>query len=485
MRRFALASVLAVAVLAGCTEQPAPDASVPGLGPSLMTGVTKADLQQQIVGLFPPGKTRGKASDMLAHVNAQLAQGNTAAAQAGMFALVDFTLQEFYAGRLIGGQSAATQAKVLKFINDLYSFVGLTPPNLSAGALGPDAAVAVVTPTSPTTNVVTETEFAGVQVPSGAVSQPTVISLVRIPDTFSPTFGPLNTDLDQYPLYYEYTASPAVTLNQDVVVGICDVEPGAFVAPPGADLRVAHNVGSGIEILPLAAVPFTLDCTDADVSLASAAPRGFPALAMAGWRNVTRKMAPVFKSVFLPEALQAATLGSSGLGGTTRNFSPFGRVDLLSLSPSYRFLIGAANHTPGFESPSFVEGAGWATGNAPFGSGGFCPLDPTVATNWPLGTNAAPSDILLRKFFDLPSDFTKDLEIDVAIDNDVQVWVNGHDISGGLKLHEGCAAFNEPAFIFTVSNSILQAGQNLLAVRARDRGVVSFVDLKITAVLGE
>ncbi len=484
MLRLALASMLAAAVLAGCADQPAPDASAPGFGPSFANGVTKASLEQQIRALYPP-PARPVPIGMLVAINQAVIRGETAAARAVMFELVDLTLRSFYDGLLIGGESPATQQKVLKLVHDLYLFVGLTPPDLSPGALGPDAATAVVTPTSPTTNIVTETEFAGVQVPSGAVSQTTIISLVRIPDTFSPTFGPLNTDLDQYPLYYQYTASPAVTLNQDVVVGICDVEPGPFVAPPGADLRVAHNVGSGIEILPLAAVPFNLDCSDADVSLASAAPRGFPALAMAGWKGVTRRMAPVFRSVFLPEMLQAATLGTSGLGGTTRNFSPFGRVDLLSLSQSYRFLIGAAGHTAGFQSPSFVEGAGWQTGTAPFGSGGSCPLDPTVATNWPIGSNEAPSDLLLRKFIDLPSDFVQDLEIDVAIDNDVQVWVNGVDISGGLKVHENCAAFDEPGFIFTAPNGILQAGRNLLAVRARDRGVISFVDLKITAVSPE
>ena len=58
--------------------------------------------------------------------------------------------------------------------------------------------------------------------------------------------------------------------------------------------------------------------------------------------------------------------------------------------------------------------------------------------------------------------------------------MNGQDISGGLQVHEDCAV--RDSFVFSVPESLLVfGGENLLAVRARDRGGISYVDVEIRA----
>jgi hypothetical protein len=142
----------------------------------------------------------------------------------------------------------------------------------------------------------------------------------------------------------------------------------------------------------------------------------------------------------------------------------------------------------GFESPAFDDvAAGFADGIGAFGSQDVndpegCPLYGTDRTYWPAGT-----DLLLRKTFDLPSG-SQGVVVRVAIDDDVQVFVNGVDVTaagtpnsfdGGFQRHGGCA--ERDTFVFPIPDAILQVGSNVLAIRARDRGVISYADLRVTA----
>ncbi|MFL5538137.1 MAG: hypothetical protein ACJ8J0_04060 [Longimicrobiaceae bacterium] len=138
----------------------------------------------------------------------------------------------------------------------------------------------------------------------------------------------------------------------------------------------------------------------------------------------------------------------------------------------YRYLVGPTGVAPGFEAPGYDDSA-WSTGAAAFGNGGDCPDPSWVHTPWPLN-----SDIVLRKMVVLPAG-TASMEVEVMIDNDVQLFVNGYDVTGGMIAHEGCADVNY--FILHPADVMLQPGANVIAVRARDRGVVSFFDLHVTA----
>jgi hypothetical protein len=106
---------------------------------------------------------------------------------------------------------------------------------------------------------------------------------------------------------------------------------------------------------------------------------------------------------------------------------------------------------------------------APFGSGGFCPLQATINSFWP-----TDSTITLRKFFSLPAGATN-LRVLLSIDNDATVLINGEEI--GQVVHEGCPLVDE--FLLRADDDILKKGGNRLEVRATDRGVESYIDLRV------
>lgn len=140
----------------------------------------------------------------------------------------------------------------------------------------------------------------------------------------------------------------------------------------------------------------------------------------------------------------------------------------------YKYRVVASGRDKAFVQPNFDD-ARWATGTAAFGTpGAGCSLyDQTVRTPWPLNT-----DILIRKHFSLTTGATN-VRVSVAVDNGVQVFLNGHDISGGLRLHDFCAT--RDAFTFSAPDAVLKAGDNVLAVRGHDRGVADYLDVQVTA----
>jgi uncharacterized repeat protein (TIGR01451 family) len=138
-------------------------------------------------------------------------------------------------------------------------------------------------------------------------------------------------------------------------------------------------------------------------------------------------------------------------------------------SAGYKYKIVGHNEMAGFEKIGFND-AGFLIGDAAFGAG--CGNLPSK-TPWPINT-----DILVRKTFSAPQG-ARNLKIWAAIDNDIQVFVNGQDVSGGAVTHEYCTSLDRE--VFNIPQSVLVAGENLIAVRACDRGTVSYLDLKITA----
>jgi len=178
---------------------------------------------------------------------------------------------------------------------------------------------------------------------------------------------------------------------------------------------------------------------------------------------------------------------SSGAVGDTTRITVAGEVIIPYGSSGYRFKVVADSLRSGggFELPDFDDVAAvFADGRAPFGDGyDFCPLEDSVQTTWPTGT-----DLLVRRTFNLPVG-AGHVQLRVAIDNDLQVFLNGVDITatgepnrldGGFQRHGGCA--ERGSFVFTVPDTLVRAGSNLLAFRVRDRGVVSHFDLRVTAV---
>jgi hypothetical protein len=338
LRRIVAGLTVSLALLLpACSDQPTevpsgPQVAPPG-GASLVDPVESclaSSIESQIKALAPPGALRTSLLARFKSIPAKVEQRTGTAARDKMFALVDAILDAYYAGQF-GGTSTAIQDKVLTLIRSLYCFVRLDSPTLPAGSLE-DGVVGVVTPNSPTTTLVVPSEHAAVTIPAGAAPSPTTIVIRILPDAPPPLF----TSLDQYPFFYEFSAFPEVTFNLDVLAGIC---PRDNLNAIDANLRLAHNVGTSfgdVEVLPrpAGAVP-GLDCTDLALGSAGNSPGLF---AWGGWSRVTRALTPLGRAL-LPEPLHAATLAlaTTGVGGTTRKYSPFGIVDIFSNPASLDF----------------------------------------------------------------------------------------------------------------------------------------------------
>lgn len=326
MRRIALAVVLigaatlAVACSGDSPTSPAPAPEFHGYNPPPPPcNLTRS--AELIVQLFP----RGVREIALIRLGlTTLAAGPTppgrypAVTRQLAMNTVEFILRVYRDGVLVGGTSATTTAKVSELLTNMLCLGGL--PAFDVSALGPDGAAVVIMPNSPTTTIATGTGFAGMKVMTGSVTQPTLLTIRRLPDTP----GPLLTQLDQYPIFYEFDYNPGTTFTIPVTVALCaaskTLDPTVL-----ARLRLAHNVApftmGSIEILQPVEQAI-VNCEGAD--LAAASHGFFPDMARGG----ARLLRGAFETLVLPTPLEAMRFkGAGGISGSVRNFSPFGGVD--------------------------------------------------------------------------------------------------------------------------------------------------------------
>jgi hypothetical protein len=143
-------------------------------------------------------------------------------------------------------------------------------------------------------------------------------------------------------------------------------------------------------------------------------------------------------------------------------------LDYLSGGWSYKEVLYDAE--PGFEEPKF-DATPWAVGRAAFGTAdGACSWNTadSVHTAWNPG-----SDLLLRHSFALPAGASS-VHINGTIDNNADVYVNGlflQHVESGFCAAEGINV--------DVPASSLNA-DNVIAIRSRDTGGATFIDVQIT-----
>lgn len=172
--------------------------------------------------------------------------------------------------------------------------------------------------------------------------------------------------------------------------------------------------------------------------------------------------------VFVTTPITHASTVPDATGATRVN------IVLPYLATGYSFKI-----VPTFAEADFYKlnynDSTFSVGDAGFGFGG-CDLNTAEfqRTVWP-----ADTDLLIRRRITLPAG-ARTLQVRVAIDNDVQVFLNEQDISGGLRTHNECPS--RDSFVFTAPDSLLLPGQNLLAVRAHDRGIWTYFDMAVTCL---
>ena len=165
--------------------------------------------------------------------------------------------------------------------------------------------------------LVTPSGAAGVQIPAGTFSQPVTVSVTQLAAPSTGGAGPLPTALRQYPPYYEFSTSPAVPQFGDSVrVGVCQVtNPSDPLYAPEEDhprLKLAHTVGTTVEILDRVGVTDFLRCTNVTASGQSSSSRFALSSILSRATNF-----------FRPRPAYAA---HGGLGGKVKSFSPFGAV---------------------------------------------------------------------------------------------------------------------------------------------------------------
>ena len=190
-------------------------------------------------------------------------------------------------------------------------------------------------------------------------------------------------------------------------------------------------------------------------------------------------------------------------------------------SPGYRFIrIGSTPPSEGTDDypgsqwflPEFTPSSAWGTGGAPFGDpGAGCSIfgSSPVVTTWEASeVEATQADsgsgtaLLVRKTFTTPVGFEGEVLVHVAIDNDIQVYVDGTDITNhesvnffgqnntdvvngswaeftnGFQPHLGCAQQNDGTF--TVPGSLLDDGTtHVIAIYAHDWGGASYLDIQV------
>ena len=173
---------------------------------------------------------------------------------------------------------------------------------------------------------VTNTEFAGVQFPAGALSDTRTLVVTRIYE--GDTAYCLPTTEPQYEGCYHYRLEPALlpgeTFDLEVTVGIC-LDPAAVPFEDQMELQKWDETSpASLRALPRREVEF-LECEG--FSLAAIDAGGtFATLASAGGRAIG-----ALAQVFLPTPLAAST--KSPYGGGLNDFSRIGWVRPLSLTP--------------------------------------------------------------------------------------------------------------------------------------------------------
>jgi hypothetical protein len=327
MRRSLLYPVLliAAALASACsTDDPQPGALEPGLAP---TTPDQADLGRgcrdnglivvqlaRVLSPAAPARLLQKATAKWLLVEAALLQRKRLLAQARALDLIDFIFDN--RASLIG-----TPTQLDNVVDAILCVVGL---DATGGPIGPNTGVGVVPANNPSPVVITTPDgTAGLLVPTGIAPDRDVNGNVIAGVVVTVTGGgttPLNTPLDQYGQTVDLTASQEVIWRAGgVVVAICVTADDSFIDR----LRLGHEGGLGpffgaIEILPAA------EGEDIGTIVGQCGNEIGNSNGFGGLRHLAERL-------FLPRQLHAAALATatSGVGGTTKKFSPFRAVDPL------------------------------------------------------------------------------------------------------------------------------------------------------------
>lgn len=299
MRRFLVAvSSCAVVLLAACSDRgtTAPDTRVSprfNLDPNAIPceDISSSEIVGLIEAVFGAGSPDANAAlGKWSNIQKQKTDGNLALVVEKTWDLIDFIVTKQKQNKLPANEDSERLGRAL------FCFAGIdaTLPQTSNAW--------VVYPTDLTRTLVTDDGHAGVRLSGENVEATSLISIV-------PSVDSLNTNLDKYPVVYEFSKYPSNTFTSDVIAAVC----GAIdVNTPDSVLDrlvLGHNIGStGFELLNEVPIDF-LSCGDLIAS------------------NAPQSIGERLLAMLLPKMLYALGPGASGIGGTLLEFSPIGPVD--------------------------------------------------------------------------------------------------------------------------------------------------------------
>ena len=166
-------------------------------------------------------------------------------------------------------------------------------------------------------------------------------------------------------------------------------------------------------------------------------------------------------------------VGSGGvICGAVEGPDPQGPTEIFGYQSLWRYKVfsNLDDIPSGWEEADF-KATGFTSGRGAFASGGYCDLQVTRQTDWPVN-----SVIVIRKNFRLPSTVTS-LRISGSVDNEVMIYLNGRLITDWM-LHDGCAQLDDISF--TAPAGSYHTGLNTIAICARDAGDQSFLDYRVS-----
>jgi hypothetical protein len=346
MRRFALAALSGALMLSACSDQSLQPPTAPPAGgqPAFDKGVAcgtpafpLSDAQQRVRDLYPNGALENNALAKVFDISKRWSQCKVADPQAKVGTFVQNLLKDFRAGVLNSyTTSPTTVERVGALINLMYSGVGLANTrNDGVGFFQPGTQLLVRADGNKVGAIVCATCF----------SEPTLISVTRLPDT-PPQ---LVTDgRDQFAPFWDVNASNASNTHVMTgfgITGAC-VEDAvlAQIEANDGDPQVGHNPFNAdpqfFEILSAASpseyASLGLACTTQANPPTSSFRNGggtLGDLALGAWQAASQSVSSAAQWVFLPRPLRAATLLTpTGVAGRTSSYSPFGVVDAFSCS---------------------------------------------------------------------------------------------------------------------------------------------------------
>lgn len=255
--------------------------SVAGPSAELAGSAEAATILALIEDLYPDGGLETAALKQFRNVDRQYGRGQTGAATAQAFSLIEFTIHHYGGFDDPNGAAApTTEEGAADLVSRILAFVGIEGGPIPADAFGPDGAV-VVCHAGQMCNATAGDSRASFHFPAGVTTENTVVAIAPLDPNIDPftSFG-----VEGFPLFREFTAVPTLPTDGSddrvVTVEVCTVTPPHPMAPSEEALdriRMGRLVAGGteIDIAPLASIPSGLDrpeCTgiNDDVPVADA-----------------------------------------------------------------------------------------------------------------------------------------------------------------------------------------------------------------------